>query len=180
MLYPERLETQRLILRRPQLADAAAMFERFTSDPSVTRFMSWATHATVDDTLAYLRFATAGWVQNEDFSYLVFARDDLRLLGSTGLHPESKAELFTGYVFARDAWGKGFATEALSAMLELAPSVRTVRSVSATCAIDHAASIRVMEKCGMQRDTILKKHQVLPNLGAEPRDVVRYVKRYDR
>ena len=50
---PERLETDRLVLRRPAVADAGAIFARYASDPEVTKFPGWPRRASVDETLAH-------------------------------------------------------------------------------------------------------------------------------
>jgi RimJ/RimL family protein N-acetyltransferase len=39
VIAPERIETSRLVLRRPRESDAAGMFARYASDPDVTRFV---------------------------------------------------------------------------------------------------------------------------------------------
>jgi ribosomal-protein-alanine N-acetyltransferase len=44
MRAPERLETARLILRRPRAADAPVIYERYASDPEVTRWLGWPRH----------------------------------------------------------------------------------------------------------------------------------------
>jgi RimJ/RimL family protein N-acetyltransferase len=49
-------------------------------------------------------------------------RDDGTLLGSTGLAFETAHRASTGFVLARDAWGAGMATEALAAMVSIAPA----------------------------------------------------------
>ena len=41
MKGPERFETSRLVLRKPTLADAEAVFIRYASDPEVTRYLGW-------------------------------------------------------------------------------------------------------------------------------------------
>ncbi len=45
---PERIETERLVLRRPTLGDAQAVFTRYASDPAATRYMSFPTHRSVE------------------------------------------------------------------------------------------------------------------------------------
>ena len=57
----------------------------------------------------------------------------------------------TGYVLARDAWGQGYATEALAAMVNVAHETG-VRRLYALCHAGHRASWRVLEKCGFVRD----------------------------
>jgi hypothetical protein len=51
------------------------------------------------------------------------SRTDRRLLGSTGLGFETPTRASTGYVLARDAWGQGYATEALGAIIESASNL---------------------------------------------------------
>jgi len=46
---PERLETKRLVLRKPIQSDAATMFAGWTQDPEVTRFLTWRPHRAVEN-----------------------------------------------------------------------------------------------------------------------------------
>jgi RimJ/RimL family protein N-acetyltransferase len=169
----ELIQTARLVLRRPAVADAEAIFERYASDPEVTRYLSWPRHRSIDDTLAFLEFSDAEWKRWKCGPLLAFSQTDGTLLGSSGLGFETADRAVTGYVFARDAWGKGYATEALRAMVDLAASLNVGR-LYATAHVDHRASWRVMEKCGFDREAILRHHTVFPNLSTEPADVVIY------
>ena len=51
-MFPLRIETERLVLRVPRVEDAQAIFE-YASDPVVTRYLSWRTHTSVADTIAF-------------------------------------------------------------------------------------------------------------------------------
>jgi RimJ/RimL family protein N-acetyltransferase len=170
---PERMETARLVLRRPAAADAGAIFSRYARDPEVTRWLSWATHRTLEDTRAFVAFSDRQWERWPAGPYLIESRTTARLLGGTGLAFESATEAVTGYVLARDAWGGGYATEALGAMVALARQLG-VRRLSALCHTGHAASVRVLEKCGFGRESSLIR-EIFPNLdAAEPRECFRY------
>ncbi|MGE0592809.1 MAG: GNAT family N-acetyltransferase [Vicinamibacterales bacterium] len=169
-------ETRRLLLRPPLRADAQEIFERYASDPAVTRYLSWPTHATHDDTSAFIDFSNAEWSRWPAGPYLVFSRQTGALLGSTGLAFETTYRASTGYVFARDAWGKGYATEALRAMVELAREAG-VHRLHAHAHLDHVASRRVLEKGEFVFEGVLRGHTVFPNLGpAPPDDVASYVR----
>ena len=61
----------------------------------------------------------------------------------------------TGYVLSKDAWGRGYATEALSAMVGLARETG-VRRLFALCHHEHAASAHVLEKCDFARECVLR------------------------
>ncbi len=62
----QRIETDRLILRRFRPEDAEDMFENWASDPEVTKFLTWPTHTGVDVTKMLL----ADWIPRyEDSGY---------------------------------------------------------------------------------------------------------------
>ncbi len=56
---PERVETARLVLRRPQASEANPIFARYASDAEVTRLVGWPRHRTVDDTRGFLSYSDA-------------------------------------------------------------------------------------------------------------------------
>jgi ribosomal-protein-alanine N-acetyltransferase len=176
---PATIETERLVLRRPLAGDAGMVFARYAADPEVTRFLGWPTHRALTDTQAFLAFCDAEWQQARVGPYLIQSRDDGELLGSTGLRLESPRQASTGYLLARDAWGHGFATEALRAMRDLASGLG-VRRLYAVCHPAHLASSRVMEKCGFTREGILSGHAQFPNLApGVASDVVCYSSLFD-
>jgi ribosomal-protein-alanine N-acetyltransferase len=171
---PALFETDRLLLRRPQPRDAAHVFERFASDPSVTQYVGWPRHTSIADTEAFLTFCDAEWDRWPAGPYLVLSRNGSALLGSSGLSFETPYRAATGYVFALDAWGHGYATETLMAMVTLAPALG-IQRLYALCHTAHRASWRVLEKCGFDREGILHRYAEFPNLNpGSPEDVFCY------
>jgi RimJ/RimL family protein N-acetyltransferase len=171
---PETLATARLLLRRPRPADAAAILARYAGDPEVTRLVGWPRHTAVADTSGFLEFDAGQWQQAPAGSYLIEARDGGALLGSTGFLFETPYRAMTGYVLARDAWGRGIATEALAAMVGAAAPLG-VRRLFALCHHEHRASARVLEKCGFSLEGVLRRYAIFPNLDPrEPQDVLCY------
>ena len=114
----EHIETTRLVLRKPTALDAEAVYTRYSSDTEVTRYVGWPRHQSVDDTKAFLSFSDAEWSRWPAGPYLIEFHSGHNLLGSTGLAFEAPSSAVTGYVLARDAWGNGYATEALTAIVE--------------------------------------------------------------
>lgn len=136
--------------------------------------MGWTRHADLEDTAAFLAFAQSDWRRWPVGPLLIESRADGRLLGSTGLAFETDYRASTGYVLARDAWGNGFAQEALAAVTALAAEVG-LRRLYALCHRDHVASARVLERCGFDCEGILRRHLLFPNLGdMHPQDVYCY------
>jgi ribosomal-protein-alanine N-acetyltransferase len=180
MKAPELIETERLLLRKPAPGDAEAIFRRYAGIPEVTRYLSWPTHRSIGDTYAFLAWSDSEWERWPAGPYLVFARGDRdgTLLGSTGLAFKGPDRAVTGYVFAQDAWGQGFATEALTKVVEMARQT-DVKRLEAICHAAHAASARVLEKCGFQREEVLREHFAFPNLAPQKRsDVLFYTRAF--
>jgi RimJ/RimL family protein N-acetyltransferase len=161
MMAPPEVTTARLILVRPRAGDAPDVFTRYASDPDVTRYLAWPRHTSVRDTQAFLTLSDAEWERWPAGPYLIRRRSDDYLLGSTGLSFDSADQAVTGYVLARDAWGQGYATEALTAMVDVARQTG-VRRLYALCHPDHRASWHVLEKCGFDR--VDDTRAVFPNL----------------
>lgn len=168
---PLRYDTERLRLVRPRPVDVDEIFARYASDPAVTRYLGWPRHRTVEDTRGFLAWSDDQWARYQTGPYLIRARADDRLLGSTGFTFDDDGSAMTGYVLARDSWGQGFATEALMGVIEIAATLR-VHGLYAFCHPDHAASIRVLEKCRFVRDDSAVTTMTFPNLeGAVDVDV---------
>src|SRR5262245_52369719 len=117
---PLRRETTRLVLTPPVPSDVSEIFARYAADPLVTRYLSWPRHQTVQETKGFLAFSEAEWKRWPAGPYLIRTRADGRLIGGTGLSFSASDRAVTGYVLAADAWGHGYATEALFAMIEIA------------------------------------------------------------
>lgn len=168
------IETERLILRRPRAEDAEAIFTRYASDPDVTRYMGWPRHEHIRHTHAFLRFSDIEWGRWPAGPYLILSRADGTVLGSTGLAFETPHQAETGYVLARDAWGRGYASEALAAMIERARQLGVTR-LYARCHPDHHASRRVLEKAGFVPDEPPTVLMSFPNLDSgAPRTALCY------
>lgn len=163
---PERIETARLVFRRPMSGDAKNMFSRYASDPEVTRYVSWTRHASLEDTNTFLELCDSEWAVWPAGPYLVESRERRVLVGSTGLAYDTAERASTGFVFAKDAWGNGYATEALKAMVELAVKLKVIR-LQAFCHVRHKASSRVLEKCEFTREGTLQRYARFPNLGSK-------------
>lgn len=143
-------------------ADADAIF-RYASDPDVTRYVSFPRQHAVAETLAFIAFSDAEWVRWPAGPYVIVARADGRLVGGTGFAFEAPDVASTGYVLARDAWGRGIATEALQAIAALAPSLGLAR-LYALCHPANTPSVRVLEKCGFALEPASERRETFPNL----------------
>ena len=145
MKAPPLVETPRLVLSAPVATDAEVVFQRYASDDDVTRYLGWPTHRTVADTQGFLAFSAVQWEREGAGPYLIWARADGRLLGSTGLGLEPGGQAITGYVLATDAWGKGYATEALTAVVDVATDIGVRRLYASVSPAAPSIMARVRE-----------------------------------
>ncbi len=167
------LTTARLVLRLPVAADAQSIFDTYGQDPEVTRFLTWQPHQSVADSAAVIERMRSGSAAGTAYSWLITRQDDGALLGSMALRPTGfKADV--GYLLAPAAWGQGYMTEALTAVIAFAWTLPGIYRVWAVCDVDNPASGRVMEKAGMSFEGRLRRWTVHPNVSAEPRDVLCY------
>lgn len=155
MLLPV-IETERLVLRGWDDADAPALFT-LASDPAIGAAAGWPPHRSEDESLDVIREVLRAWG-----SYAVVLRAPEpdapvgALVGAIGLKDmrvsevvERPDEFEVGYWIGRPFWGRGFATEALRAlMVHARRNLRARRIWGAHCP-ENDRSRRVMEKCGL-------------------------------
>jgi len=166
---PKTIKTERLRLRKAKLADAEAIFRQYAQDPEVTRYVSWRAHRNLDETREYMQMCLLAWDVGKAFHWVIESAEDKQVMGMIIARVNAeKWEL--GYVLARAYWRQGYMTEALKAIIAWALKQKEIHRVWAVCDVDNQASARVMEKVGMQREGILKRWSLHPNLSAEPRD----------
>ena len=84
-------------------------------------------------------------------SFLIIERTDgaPRLVGACGLGRRPSGAVELGYWIARAHWGRGIATEASAALVEIARTLR-LKSLEASHFLDNPASARVLEKLGFE------------------------------
>ena len=174
-LLPERIETDRLLLRRPQRPDADAIFGAYCQDPEVCRYMVWTPHARLADTQQFVEGCIKAWTGGDVWPYMLVRRTDDLVMGMIEARCAGH-RLNIGYVLAKAHWGRGYGPEAVRAVTELALAQPGLFRVEATCDVDNLASARVLEKCGFAREGRLARYTVHPNLSPDPRDGWLYAK----
>ncbi len=170
---PSLIHTERLVLRRPRVDDAQALFKEYTTRPEVVRYMTWRPHSSIEDTYKYLNRVVAAWDRGDDFSYAICKSQESAPFGMIGIHPAGTRVNF-GYVIGPEHWGKGYTAEALSVLVEWSLAQEGIWRAGAYCDTENPASARVMEKAGMSFEGVLRRWSVHPNVGPAPRDCLSY------
>lgn len=138
--------TPRLTLRPGWPEDAPALARAIAHEPVVRHLSRVPFPYGVEDAAAFLcRPAPA-----DEPRFLICERfGAYRLIGGIGLHREPPGGWELGYWLTPDAWGRGFATEAARAVLDIARHTLGLRRVLARHHVDNPASGKVMRKLGM-------------------------------
>jgi ribosomal-protein-alanine N-acetyltransferase len=144
------LTTPSLDLRPFADGDVVAM-HRIYSDPVVMRYVATGAAANIAATERLLRdYGVHQRAHGFSFWGMV-ERASGMLIGDAGLYRTPTGEVELGYTLAVAAWGRGYATEAASAWLEAAFGPLGITEVIALAEPANGASLRVLEKVGMQR-----------------------------
>jgi ribosomal-protein-alanine N-acetyltransferase len=143
------LETERLILRPLCLADAKSIFDKWASDEEVARYMSWNTHASIEDTLEWLNFEEGSYNSPDNFNFGFESKESRELIGSGGILYEEELDRYgIGYCLMKSKWGKGYASEASRCFLNYAIHDLGITRFFAYHACANPASGKVLEKLG--------------------------------
>jgi ribosomal-protein-alanine N-acetyltransferase len=173
MKAPETIQTERLVLRKPRMEDAPAIFQAYAQDPEVTRYLVWKLHQHIRETETFLERCLDIWEEGTNFPYVITLHENDDPIGMLEIHfTNFKIEI--GYALARPYWGKGLMTEALQAVINRAFDQPGIFRVQAICDVENIVSARVMEKSGMIREGLLRRYILHPNVSDEPRDVYIY------
>ncbi|WRS28566.1 GNAT family N-acetyltransferase [Oscillospiraceae bacterium MB08-C2-2] len=149
------LETERMLLRPLRQEDAQTVFERWSSDPAVARYMIWEQHQSVQDTLDWLKMEEANLESPTSYVWGFVLKEDGLLFGSGGLNFNENHGMFEiGYNIMQSRWNQGYTTEAARAMLDFAVLELKVDRIFGHHAKENPNSGKVMEKVGFvyQRD----------------------------
>lgn len=173
MLLPEIIDTPRLRLRKPLIEDAHEVYRNYANDPIATRYLTWPTHARVEDAFEAMLARLAHWEQGTEFSWSITPPGDSGcVMGMISLSPDARYSWrwSLGYVMGRQWWGEGYMTEAVKFVTDALFQQPSVQRIWAWVDEENYASMRVLEKAGFEREGILRKWSLHPQVSPIPRD----------
>lgn len=150
------IETERLILRDIREEDLPILIKYSLESESLKMVLK--KQRTEEHNKAFYEnsFEWAKYLENETtrefYKLTVERKADKTIIGSCEIHnvkPKSY-ETSLGWHYGHEYRGKGYATEAARELLRIGFELNDVRMIYADCFIENKASIRVMEKIGMQ------------------------------
>ena len=156
---PNLVEGTRVRLREWRPDELEAM-HRWLGSPEVTRFLTWGAKS-LDDSARHLELCVSEQTKPERTRYYLAAelRRSGEVMGDAGFEwvDREQREGELGYFLLPAYWRQGIGSECARLVLQLAFGRCGALAMRASCDARNVASERVMQKCGMRRDTEVEK-----------------------
>lgn len=157
-----------IVALRPLEEDDAEFVRGLVNDPEVRRGTGHDTPTTLADERESIETLREG----DDWTAFLVTVDGERVgLAGTSDVRESVGVAEVGYFYHPDAWGKGYATDALECLVGYAFDERRLHKLYALLYADNDASLRVLEKVGFRKEGHFRDHHFH---GGEYRDCLQY------
>jgi len=145
------LETERLFMREATIADAPFFLELLNTPDWLANIGDRGVRNMEDAHRFVIHRIFLNCRKNGFGSYLIEQKSDGTCIGFCGLYKRDFLEDFDiGYAFLPPYYGKGYATEAAQAVLNLAKNKIGLERLKAFCTEKNKPSQRVLEKIGLR------------------------------
>lgn len=155
----QRIETDRLILRRYKIEDADAMYKNWASDSEVTKFLTWQPHPSVDVSRSIIEDWLKEYSDEKYYQWAIVLKDNgNEPIGDISVvhMNEDISMVHIGYCLGRAWWRRGIMSEALKAVTDFMFDTVEVNRVESRHDPMNPNSGKVMQKCGMKYEGTLR------------------------
>lgn len=156
------IETERVRLRHLEESDTDSLFEIFSNEEAM-RFWSWVPYKERAQAETLLAEIHENFQQKSHFQWGIALRSDDKVIGTTTLfrfdEQSRRAEL--GYILNRRFWGKGFVSEALSALFDFAFEKFDLNRLEAEIEPRNTASVKTVERLGFQKEGYMRERWIV-------------------
>ena len=151
------LTTPRLTLRPFASEDAEDMYANWASDPEVTKYLTWPTHANVDVSSWVCNDWVSHYGEPDYYSWAIVY--DSHPIGSISVveHDDRVGKAHIGYCIGRSWWRMGIVSEALKAVMAFLFDEVGYGRIEARHDPRNPHSGGVMRKCGMKYEGTLRQ-----------------------
>ncbi len=160
------LETNRLQLEEIT-PDHLELFFKLHSCPEVDEFNTMGIPTSTETTAEILKPALDDQLNEtrSKYCWAVYRKSDGVFIGEAGFSNSGPKYKCGGmhYLLMPEQWGQGYATEIAKGLIEFGFMELNLHRIEAGVATENLASIRVMEKAGMQREG--RRRKILPIRG---------------
>lgn len=155
----QRLETNRLVLRRYVNEDAVAMYKNWASDEEVTKFLMWPAHSDQEISQRVIEDWVNQYSHENYYHWAITLKENgTEPIGDIAVvnMKEEISVVHIGYCIGRTWWHRGITSEALKAVMDFMFDVVDVNRIESRYDPRNPNSGKVMEKCGMKYEGTLR------------------------
>lgn len=160
MKFPN-IETGRLVLRELTLLDAEAMFRYFEKE-SVIRYFGMESFQNMEQVKNMIQTFRKRYEEGNVLRWAIELKGTNQLIGTCGFHlmnqNHKRAEI--GYELDDTYWGKGYASEALQAILTYGFETLKLIRIAAVVYTENEASHKLLKKAGFKEEGLLRKYMI--------------------
>ena len=159
-LGTQKLNTERLILRRFETSDSKELFAGYINQPE---FLYYANKQKMkpEDVESYLSYVKGKYEDNGYYNWAITQKEDGRIIGAINLKVEEGDSVLFSYAIDNRFTGRGYMSEALAVVRDYALEKLEVSAFIGGCVTKNIASKKVMEKCGLKYEKTIKNHKEL-------------------
>lgn len=155
------LESDRLILRQFKETDAEEIYNGFINQEEFLYYTNKKRRSLKEEKES-LRGIEEKYKNNNYYNWVITIKNDNKIIGAINLRVQDINETVEfNYAIDNRYVKKGYMTEALNLVKAYCLKELKVNRFQGGCCIENIASKRVMEKCGMECEGILKKYIIL-------------------
>lgn len=152
-----KLETKRLILRKPTSDDIDDIFE-YGRDEDVVRFTRFKAHKTLQDTKMFLQIVKQQHQNKTGLTLAIELKENSKVIGSISFlnisQENERGEI--GFALSKEYWSKGIMTEAIQKLLEFGFKKIKFNRLEAFSNIENFRSSNLLNTF-MQKEGVLKE-----------------------
>ena len=156
----EKIESERLLLRKFTTQDADAMYLNWAGDAEVTKYLTWQTHENVDVSKAILQDWVSHYSEMDYYQWAIIVKDNGdKPIGSIAVvHKDDKVKMaHIGYCIGKQWWNQGITSEALNAVMNFLFAKVSLNRIESRHDTHNPNSGKVMVKCGMKYEGTMRE-----------------------
>ena len=171
------IHTERLTLRRFLLDDVDSLYQNWAGDPDVVKFMRMSPHKDKNETKEFIKSILCKYDKMDTYRWVIVLNEINEPIGFIGLTTISEYDMLGdfGYSIGKPFWNKGYATEALAAVLRYGLLETGFNRLEAYHSINNMQSGKVMKNAGMTYEGRAKQ-KYKSNAGFEDCDMYSIIK----
>ncbi|MDR0271594.1 GNAT family protein [Paenibacillus sp.] len=154
------LHTERLHLKKMKISDSSSLF-KIWSDPDVTEFMDIGCFTNENQAKEMINLLDDLSRDNKSIRFSIIKKESNEIIGSCGYNTldfgNGKAEI--GYDIAKSFWGRGYATEAVSSLLDHGFSSLKLNRIEAKVDPGNVNSMRLLQKLNFTFEGTLRQYE---------------------